>query len=514
MHGFNMLANELFTDASVKWDGSYPLGAQDEGALVKVIDVKKGFLQQIIPGVEDLELLVHVRQGLDMQNNPAGNEKAVIVANRMPVPGEKSVAHLVSVEGRYKSDGFNFQDATDDDYIRLVSLKSWTFYCTNPSKTFKKAVQDLMVTLHATSNAMTSDIADQMTLAGYSVLPHTFRGGHRSISWYRGPCTPAVQADASLELPARSADSLLTYDANNGMFDISYAAAWELGRLMALSSKSISVRLYQWKREHYQMLKAAEQSVQHPLQSVIPPDAVLPEKVREWFGLLGLLKGVPFNYLVPEEQLLPEESISLFKLDSNWVHCLIDGAFSIGRVAEHDHDHDTALHAQSSSELLPSEIISGFFLRSEVVADWPDIQFEGYSSANPGDATEGNLTLLRREKLSHNVLICLFSGALQALDIHQRPESLHFGLEKSDSGFTKSPRKSDGTTAAPMNISVQAQTEGRKAVIQSNGRIDINLLATRLYNRGDLFFFGQFTSAEFALAMIEGAQRVRLKNLV
>src|SRR5262245_19805440 len=58
---------------------------------------------------------------------------------------------------------------------------------------------------------------------------------------------------------------------------------------------------------------------------------LLPELLSRWLGRLRLLKGVPFNYLIPDEGMLPPESIRFFYLDMNWVDALLDGAFSIGR---------------------------------------------------------------------------------------------------------------------------------------------------------------------------------------
>ncbi len=36
------------------------------------------------------------------------------------------------------------------------------------------------------------------------------------------------------------------------MFDVSYAAAWQLGRLLALQSNNFAETLYNWKRENVQ----------------------------------------------------------------------------------------------------------------------------------------------------------------------------------------------------------------------------------------------------------------------
>ncbi|HTF04001.1 MAG TPA: hypothetical protein VK826_08245, partial [Bacteroidia bacterium] len=60
-------------------------------------------------------------------------------------------------------------------------------------------------------------------------------------------------------------------------------------------------------------------------------DPNMPQPLTDWLSRLALLYGVPFNYLVPDEGMLPPESIRFFYLDINWVEALVDGAFSIGR---------------------------------------------------------------------------------------------------------------------------------------------------------------------------------------
>ena len=67
-------------------------------------------------------------------------------------------------------------------------------------------------------------------------------------------------------------------------------------------------------------------AIQSSLEAVL-----VPEQISKWLGRLRLLKGVPFNYLVPDERMLPPESIRFFYLDINWIDSLLDGAFSIGR---------------------------------------------------------------------------------------------------------------------------------------------------------------------------------------
>src|SRR4029077_15600434 len=141
------------------------------------------------------------------------------------------------------------------------------------------------------------DAARRYLTMGCVPLPHAMRQGNKTVSWYRGPLVPGNNTTERFKLPIRSADELVYYDDTYGMFDVSYAAAWELGRLLALQSKSLAINLYRWKRSHARKekdakLKAAEIQLTHLPFDGPTADLELPETVSSWFENLTLLEGV------------------------------------------------------------------------------------------------------------------------------------------------------------------------------------------------------------------------------
>src|SRR5688572_8998101 len=66
-----------------------------------------------------------------------------------------------------------------------------------------------------------------------------------------------------------------------------------------------------------------------------PPD-VLPPELVDLLVRLRVLDGVPFEYVVPDELLLPAESIRFFHLDRNWTDALVQGLLSVGAVTTRD----------------------------------------------------------------------------------------------------------------------------------------------------------------------------------
>lgn len=188
------------------------------------------------------------------------------------------------------------------------------------------------------------------------------------------------------------------------------------------------------------------------MASLNDPD--LPDNLATWLSRLALLNGVPFNYLVPDERMLPQESIRFFYLDQNWLSALSDGAFSIGRNLTADTDSamlnlDTAVApgAQQKSfafttkvrsKLLGTDpppvptLISGFLLRSSLVLDYPSLGVNAYpKGGTPDDKPPVMLDILRLEQLGpkSDTMICLIAGDAWRIDIHEAPQALHYGID-------------------------------------------------------------------------------------
>ncbi|MBO3457950.1 hypothetical protein G7B40_036460 [Aetokthonos hydrillicola Thurmond2011] len=475
---------------------------------VTVIDVNKKILGKILPTKEDLAYLAHVRQGTDNQGNLVDDESAlaVIICNRLPKKSARNTVHLVSIEGRYNDNGFNFQGAGDNDNIRLVSLKAWSFSCIDDKQSF----QGLLANLNREPSTLRlpkidNTEAEKYLSMGYVPLPHFLREGSKTFSWYHSPLTTGNNPTDNITLPIRVADELVRYNPNNGMFDISYASAWELGRLLALQSKNFSVSLYNWKRTHKQG-QIIQNTENHLPFYNNQPNTELPDAIASWFTGLSLLKGVPFNYLIPDENLLPIESIRFFWIDPVWIECLLDGAFSIGRVTSSDHSHDSSHKANNNSPATnPHEIVTGFLLRSDVVAGWPGLIIDGYNKVidnNSSISDQDKLPILRQDRLSANVLICLFKGEVKTLQIHLKPETLHFGLDFDSikKTFSKQLKDLNGqqTNILLDNISWKNNDAATRT-------LDINQLAANIKAK---LKTNSFTSAEFALEMIEGVDKV------
>ena len=494
-----------------------PEPGESDSAAVVTIQVALDLLLKILPAKEELGMLAHVRQVA-----PAGDEanplpaRSVVLANRLPTAGKAMTAHLVSLERLYDENGFVNTPAADP--VSLISLYRWTFFAESPQfghfeeimgKVNRGSGSDAAgLEFQLPSGQLATDEAGRAAKkyldSGYIPLPHRFRQGDTSISWYHGPLVPLGSAgsvgsasevlltspQAGASVPALASDELLLCDAATGMFDVSYASAWEIGRLLMLQNTRLAPNLYEWKKAKTRQKKmaAAAGTVSHlpkPPNSAgdADPGDALFDAIVNWFNQeLVLMGALPFRYLVADDGLLPTESMRFFTIDRLWMDCMIDGAFSVARHTAGDIPLDRELMALISARLtFPA---SGLLLRSAVVPDFPGMQMEAYAGRGPALPPDGSiapptLKLLRKENLAPSVLLALFDASnVTTADFHLPPESLHFGVS-----ITELP----GALRDPSNATVRVLSITRLAT--QNGQ--------------------QMTTEDFALKLIARVLKVR-----
>lgn len=319
---------------------------------------------------------------------------------------------------------------TDPDKGKLLSV------CHIRTETFKGLINDLDLDWMKISLAAKNESADKFFNMGSVPLAHGLKTGVKVPSWYRGPLVaskkPIINENIApdkrkLKLPARNASQLLLLSRQTGMLDTSYAAAWELGRLISVSHPGISQQIAHWKTSHAREVALAEQNL---VFSHIPfndanfaheEDGQLNQNLKDYFTDLSLLKQVPFQYLVPHKDLLPDESMRFFYVDPFWVESLLDGAFSIGRTTELDTRRDDHRKAPTKNE---RPLMTGVLLRSDLVSGWPSIMLKGFGK------DESALPIKRFDRLGPGVLLVLFEGVVKTTSLHLPAESLHFGFNR------------------------------------------------------------------------------------
>jgi hypothetical protein len=177
------------------------------------------------------------------------------------------IAHLVSLEGfeNYLTDAPSWPQGAGGttQRVRLASLFSWSFTCVSEAGDFNDLMKNLirgqtqggaglLLHLPITSDQQPVGSAEarvqQALNDGYTALGYETLVGDQTFAWYRGPFLPKPKrrfADTELSV---SASGAMIYDQANGLFDESYAAAWQTGRLLALSDATFGSKVLQWRR--------------------------------------------------------------------------------------------------------------------------------------------------------------------------------------------------------------------------------------------------------------------------
>ncbi|WP_322871267.1 hypothetical protein [Streptomyces goshikiensis] len=247
-----------------------------EASRCQSIDVPAALFTALVPREEELHYLAHVR---DVSPRPrrggqdgevlAKGQYAVLAANRFPGRPGTYTAHLVSLEG-FEGRLEPGRLPAGTNAVRLCALHSWTF-TSAPDGTRDPAA--LLSGLVAPARADRENLAlrlrpggsvasrsapeaerytERRLHLGYVPLPYRLLSGETTYGWYRGPFLPVMAAatrDFARDAPQTTADHALIYEPEHGLFDISYAAAWTLGRTLALSDPDYSEEITRARRE-------------------------------------------------------------------------------------------------------------------------------------------------------------------------------------------------------------------------------------------------------------------------
>jgi len=237
----------------------------------------------------------------------------------------------------------------------------------------------------------------------------------------------------------------------------------------------------------------------NPVQVEAPvPEAEMPPYMESFLAHLRLLIGVPFDYLVPDSRLLPDESIRFFYVDRSWTDRLADGAISVGKIGTREQAHHQA-HSPAVNQQLdvserivrvlqrrledfptakagvdnqtPADIITGFILRSAAVSGWPQMDVRAFNTIiQPGldvkDIPPSQmLPLLRLERLSPSILVALFQGVPKLVWCEEPHHGVQFGISETVSGSISIPaRNSTGTIVNSSTIPVPLRKNTRRVV--------------------------------------------------
>lgn len=441
----------------------------EDGEGGRRLHVPDSVSDRVVPTVAQRGKLAHVRyrtepippEAPDTLKAPRKTKRGVLLCNRRIAGGQSGRVCLISMRNPTDS---------GDGAKRYRCLHSWRFHST--SEAVSKFVQVFCRRVDPDGDGL--DIAPfalpcptpaegaadwelarhRRLAAGYTPLPLEAHDGIGTVAWYRGPLVPVGTLAPGVTDPGQGmplhADALVSRDTVTGLADVTYAAAWELGRLLALGDAGFRDEIVRWRRRsardcHH---RATHDSDRRRMDHThcAPPLGALPLPTK-FFERLATLQEVPLGYLVPDERMLPQESLRAVALDPLWVYRLLQGAFSLGAEAFRCSDDDPATGHLRSCErgaLKRLKVIArlgdgaarpeGFLLRSEVNSLWPDLEVD--AEPRSGEEVERLADFPRR--LAPELRFDLFAERLSAVTFVQPRIEPHYE-EPSDLRWEPTP---------------------------------------------------------------------------
>jgi hypothetical protein len=277
---------------------------------------------QVAPSFSDIPWLAHVREiqpsntqsakyleKLKLVSSENTSPKlSTVICNRLPVRGAQSIACLVSLENWAKylpgEDGSQSPALpAGTETIRMVLLRQWQFFAVQQDQTFSGYLLNLnkqggnytgsLLQLRPDNGESEADKAINNAFnMGFVPLNHHTRQGDDTVSWYKGPFLP-YSAEGEINIPVNGPDTCTAYNPDTGMFDVSYAAAWQLGRLLALQNGNFATTLYNWKRANTQaaISNFEEEMIKKTLKEIVDEEDK-PQETGE-AGLIALIEAKP-----------------------------------------------------------------------------------------------------------------------------------------------------------------------------------------------------------------------------
>jgi len=227
-------------------------------------------------------------------------------------------------------------------------------------------------------------------------------------------------------------------------------------------------------------------------------------QTMRWLTRLRLLEPIPFQYLVPSEDMLPSETIRYFHIDRNWVDALIDGALSVTltstrerqwllkemddgktrysslmedldvaeNLADEYRNYVTSKSNSTTSSKQTGSKLTGFLFRSSVVRDYPGLEITGYDSGNSTKPWEdkNQVSIHRFTRLSESIIMVIFNGCPTHIRFQEPAEGIRIGVDGDEDQYKLKLKKPDGTLLAnEMKIDVNKRSYGDKSVIDILG---------------------------------------------
>ncbi len=266
-------------------------------------------------------------------------------------------------------------------------------------------------------------------------LEHQLKAGGKIVSWYQGPLTnwsnsfriDEILSNVCKEYIPDHQDYLNIFNQDTQMYDMTYSAAWQLGRLMIMHDNKVLQELKKWKYDlelHHLVLKQNQFSHLPNLPTKAP---TIPDLLLNYIIELIKFRDFPIYYLLPHVDLNTEESIKYFKIDNSWILAFLYGVFSAGPKLSIENFKEYILgHKELKNIFDYDKSYYGILLQSQTIKNWPHLIVELDKSHDFHYVTNINNTLR----------LYITDKKFSTIEMYLKNENAHFAkaFEKIETG--------------------------------------------------------------------------------
>nr|RBQ91794.1 hypothetical protein FVER53263_12462 [Fusarium verticillioides] len=266
---------------------------------------------EVEPAIARYSYLSHIRRSRSTKPRDSTTDTFSIVLGHRSGPLDiesptTAYAHLVSLMG---VPGLSMPG--ESDLTALVSLYSWSFtWVKGNDAEIKGVIEKISKNIRPLSRILepsTDQWLRRRLEAGYTMVKHRTQTGEQTAALFRGPLIPQQPRGDELDNAEASGhgSGLQIIDKTTGIIDITYSAAWSLGRSLAIENSAFTMAISALRMKIAQLQRKGSSGAFLGGNSEAPQEDTLPD----WYEKLKRISQGP----VDSKSALAIESQSRWK---------------------------------------------------------------------------------------------------------------------------------------------------------------------------------------------------------
>ncbi|KAF5658337.1 hypothetical protein FCIRC_12929 [Fusarium circinatum] len=237
---------------------------------------------EVEPAIARYSYLSHIRRSRSTKPRDSTTDTFSIILGHRSGPLEiesptTAYAHLVSLKGIS-----DLNMPGESDLTALISLYSWSFtWRKGNDAEVKSVIEKISKNIRPLARILepsTDQWLRRRLEAGYTMVKHRTQTGEQTVALFRGPLIPQKPRGDELDNAEASGhgSGLQIIDKTTGIIDITYSAAWNLGRSLAIENSAFTMAISALRMKIAQLQRKSSSTVFSGGNSEFPQENTLP----------------------------------------------------------------------------------------------------------------------------------------------------------------------------------------------------------------------------------------------